>query len=130
VVSTPVRPADRYGDRQWSRRWQITFGVLAVVVIGVALVVMMRIADSGVSSSLVSWQNPEDDVMVTTIAVTRPAGTAVTCELAARDIRQIIVGQATVEIPAGPDRRIELDVDIPLQGDGVAPEIQNCQVAE
>jgi TRAP-type C4-dicarboxylate transport system permease small subunit len=129
-VTTPVRPADRYGDRPTSRRRRIALSILAVIIVATAIAVMIRIADSGVRSSLISWQNPVDDVMMTTIEVTRTPGTEVTCQLAARDIRQIIVGQTTVDIPADSARATQVEVAIPLQGDAVAPEIQHCQATD
>lgn len=129
TVTTPVtRPADRYGDRP-RRRFMIP-GIVAVLALIAGVVFWMaQVADAPVRSSLLSWQNPVDGTMVATLEVVRSPGTAVTCDVVAVDLRQIVVGQTQVDLPAGPQRRLEVSVEIPLQGDGVAPEIRSCRPA-
>jgi hypothetical protein len=53
----------------------------------------------------------------------------VTCDVVAVDIRQIVVGQTELVVPATSNRRVVVDVDIPLQGDGVAVSVRGCEPA-
>jgi Domain of unknown function (DUF4307) len=130
-VATPaVRPADRYGDRRHGRRWllaMIAAGVLAVLTIGWWL---LRVADDPIRSGLAGWEDPADGVLVATVEVVREPGLAVTCDLVAVDLRQVVVGQTTVEIPAGEERQVRVRAEIPLEGEAVAPELRGCEPAE
>jgi hypothetical protein len=123
----PQRPADRYGDKTFDRRWLIPIIVAGVLLAGLGGFVMIRIADQGIQWAMVSFETSGQDVANARIEVTRNPDTDVTCELEALDIRQIIVGQATVDVPTGADRTVVLDVEIPLQGDAVAAKIVNCK---
>jgi hypothetical protein len=126
-VTLPQRPADRYGDRPFDRRWLIPIAVAAVVLAGLGGFAMLRIADQGVQWAMISFDTSADDVARATIEVTRNPQTTVTCDLEAVDIRQIIVGQTTVDVPTGGERTVVLDVEIPLQGDAVAATIRTCR---
>lgn len=83
-----------------------------------------------VDAALLSWEDPVDGVLPTTIEIVRDPGVAVTCDLVAVDIRQVVVGQTTVEVPAGQERRVVVSIDIPLEGDAIAPELKDCRAAE
>lgn len=122
----PQRPADRYGDKPFDRRWLIPIIALAVVLAGLGGYAMVRIADEGVQWGMISFDTSGRDEATARIEVTRSPDTEVSCELEAMDIRQIIVGQATVDVPTGGDRKVVLDVTIPLQGDAVAAKIVTC----
>jgi hypothetical protein len=65
--------------------------------------------------------------MTASIEVLRRPDTVVTCDVVAVDIRQVIVGQTELVVPATSDRRVVVDVDIPLQGDGVAVSVRGCE---
>lgn len=123
----PQRPADRYGDKPFDRRWLVPIIAIGVVLAGLGGFAMVRIADQGVQSAMISFDTSGRDEARATIEVTRNPDAEVTCELEALDIRQIIVGQATVDVPPGGDRKVTLDVTIPVQGDAVAAKIVACR---
>lgn len=129
MAAHPVRPADRYGDRSHGWPWLLAViagGVLFAAAVGWLLV---RAADDPVRSSLVAWEAPAGGVLTATVEVVRRPGLAVTCDLVAVDLRHVVVGQTTVEVPAGDQQRIRVQAEIPLEGDGVAPELRGCEPA-
>lgn len=123
----PQRPAERYGDKPFDRRRLVPIIVVGVVLAGLAGFAIARIADDGVQWGMIAFDTSGPDEATARIEVTRSPDSDVTCELEARDIRQVIVGQATVDVPTGGDRTVVLDVTIPLQGDAVAAKIVNCR---
>lgn len=123
----PRRPADRYGDKPFDRRWFIPIAVVAVLLAGLGGLAIVRIADQGVQWGMISFDTSGQDEATARIEVTRNPDTDVTCELEALDARQIIVGQTTVDVPPGGDRTVVLDVEIPLQGDAAAAKIVTCR---
>jgi hypothetical protein len=127
-VATPTaRPAHRYGDRVRSRSWAVWLGIACLV--GVAAVgwLLFRISTDAIRSSLVAWQTPAGGALPVTIEVVRRPGTEVTCDLVALDIRRVVVGQVSVDIPASDEWRTQAEVEIPLQGDAVAPDLRECE---
>jgi len=121
-----ARPADRYGDRARGRWWPLLLAAAGIVLAVAVGWLLVRAAIDPVRSSLVRWEQPADGAMTATIEVVRPPGEVVTCDLIAIDIRRVIVGQTTVVIPAGDERRTRVRAEIPLQGDAVAPELRTC----
>jgi len=126
-VPEPQRPADRYGDRPFDRRWLIPIVVAGVLLAGLGGFAMLRVADQGVQWAMISFDTSAEDVARARIEVTRNPEANVSCDLQAVDIRQIIVGQTTVDVPPGGGRSVVVDVEIPLEGDAVAATIQTCR---
>ena len=125
-----ARPADRYGDRTRKRWWTMWLGIaglLLVIAIGWLLV---RTSTDAIRSSVVAWESPTEDVLSVTVEVVRRPGTELTCDLVAVDIRRVVVGQVSVDIPASDEWRTQADAEIPLQGNAVAPELRECEVAD
>lgn len=79
-----------------------------------------------VQGGIRSYELPEGETMPATIEIVRPANVAVTCDLIAVDDRQIIVGQKTLEVPAGPAKQLVVDTEIPLEGDGIVVKLRSC----
>ncbi|RIQ14355.1 DUF4307 domain-containing protein [Jiangella rhizosphaerae] len=111
-------------------------GVLVAVVSGVLLVavvvgwlIVRSAGGPGVDAELHSWDEPRDGVLTARVELRRDADLAVTCDLVAVDLRRIIVGQLDLEVPAGPDEHLVVSADIPLEGDGVVPELRGCRPA-
>jgi Domain of unknown function (DUF4307) len=102
-------------------------GLLLVAAVGW---LVFRITTEAVRSSLVAWQTPSGDVLSVTVEVVRRPGTEVNCDLVALDIRRVVVGQVNVDIPASDDWRTRADVEIPLQGDAVIPELRECAAVD
>lgn len=121
-----ARPADRYGDRRPRRGLKVA-GVLVGVALTVAAILFIaRASDSQIHAEALSYEQT-DGAMTASIEVLRRPDTVVTCDVVAVDIRQIIVGQTELVVPATADRRVVVDVDIPLQGDGVAVSVRGCK---
>lgn len=126
-----ARPTERYGDSRRGSRWP----AVAVVAVAVAMLLALtgwlifRGSQDPVDAALLSWDEPADGVLPTTVEIIRDPGLAVSCELVAVDIRQIVVGQITLEVPAGPQRRVVVTTEIPLEGDGIVPELKGCHPA-
>jgi hypothetical protein len=129
VTLSSARPADRYGahpKRRWRPLWLGIGGLLLVAVVGV----LFQASTDAVRSSLVAWETPTSETMAVSIEVVRRPGTQVTCDLVALDIRHVIVGQVSVEVPASDEWRTRVDTEIPLQGDAVAPELRECEAVD
>ena len=127
VTLFPARPADRYGAhprRRWRALWLGVGGVVFATVVGWLI---FRASTDAIRSSLVAWETPTGGTMTVSMEVVRRPGTQVTCDLVAVDIRRVVVGQTSVEIPAGDEWRTRVDAEIPLQGDAVAPELRECE---
>ncbi len=127
-MSSPItRPADRYGDRRPRRGLKVA-GLIAAVVLSIAAVFFIaRASDAQIRAEALSWSRSSDDTMAATIEVIRRPNTVVTCDVVAVDLRQIIVGQTELVVPASSQRRSVVDVTIPLQGDGVAVSVRGCE---
>jgi hypothetical protein len=130
-MTTPIsRPADRYGDRNRGRWLLVVAVALAVVAVVAAVVFIARAADAQIRASVLAWETPPGDTMIATVEVVRRPDQMVTCDLIARDLRQIIVGQTELVVPATPERRVVLTAEIPLQGDAVVAAVQGCTPAK
>ena len=128
VVTTPIsRPADRYGDGKPSRFLKLIGAAIGVAIAVAGIIFIARASDAQIEAEALSWDEPSEGTMVATIEVVRRPDTVVMCDVVAVDIRQIIVGQAELVVPASPDRRTVLDVDIPLQGEAVAVSVRGCE---
>ena len=127
VTLFSARPADRYGApprRRWRALWLGVGGVVFAAVVGWLI---FRASTDAIRSSLVAWETPTGGTMTVSMEVVRRPGTQVTCDLVAVDIRRVVVGQTSVQIPAGDEWRTRVDAEIPLQGDAVAPELRECE---
>lgn len=100
-----------------------------VVIVFAAFGIRLALQDR-FEAELQGWDVARDGVLPARIEIYRPADTALTCSVIARDLRQVIVGQIDVDVPAGADRHVVVPVEIPLEGNGVAPEIQGCEIVD
>lgn len=129
-TGSPHVPADRYGRSRGNTR-----GVLAAVVVASLLLTgavgwfAYQSMNEPVRANLHSWDEPSGDVLSATVEIHRQPGLAVTCDLVAVDLRRVIVGQLQLDVPAGPEERLLVSADIPLEGDGVVPRLQGCHTA-
>ena len=103
---------------------------IAIVMVVFAVFAIRAATQERLDAEVHGWDVAEDGVLPVRIEVRRPADTAVTCSVIARDLRQVIVGQVDVDIPAGADEHVVASVEVPLEGDGVAPEILGCRTVE
>jgi Domain of unknown function (DUF4307) len=130
-VATPTaRPAHRYGDRTRTRWWAVWLGTTGLVIAVLVGWLLFRVSTDAIRSSLVAWQTPSGGVLPVTVEVVRRPGVEVTCDLVALDIRHVVVGQVSVDIPASDEWRTQADVEIPLQGDAIAPDLRECEKTE
>jgi hypothetical protein len=123
--------AERYGRRPGRESRGVLVAVVAGVALVAAVVVWLIVRSSGTTldAELHSWDEPRDGVLTTRVEIRRDAGLAVTCDLVAVDLRRIIVGQFELRVPAGSDEHLIATADIPLEGDGIAPELRGCEPA-
>lgn len=112
-------------------RWVLPMVIVTIVLLAVVGFMIYRneAADS-VRAELAAWDTPDGDVLPVTVEITRDAGVAVTCNLIAVDERQVIVGELTLDVPAGPETRLRVPAEIPLEGDGIAPELRGCATSD
>ncbi|WP_116949913.1 DUF4307 domain-containing protein [Jiangella endophytica] len=130
--------AQRYGrtPRSGGPGARSSRGVLVGVVTGVLLVtaivgwlIVRSASGPTVDAELLSWDEPRDGVLTARVEIRRDADLALTCDLVAVDLRRIIVGQLDLEVPAGPEEHLVVPADIPLEGDGIVPELRGCRPA-
>ncbi|PZF81381.1 DUF4307 domain-containing protein [Jiangella anatolica] len=125
--------AERYGRRPVEPgRRGVVIAVIAAMVLVVGVVGWMiagSLSGPNVDAELHSWDEPRDGVITARVEIRRDADLAVTCDLVAVDLRRIIVGQLDLEVPAGPDEHLIVPADIPLEGDGIVPELRGCEPA-
>lgn len=121
------RPADRYGDRAPSRSLIVVAASIGLLVVVAVIFFISRASDAQIHAEALSWSEPTDGTMAATIEVVRRPDTVVACDVVAVDLRQIIVGQTELIVPASPERRSVVDVSIPLQGDAVAVSVTGCK---
>lgn len=121
------RPADRYGDRTPSRSLIVVAAGIGLLLVGAVIFFISRASDAQIHAAALSWSEPSDGTMAATIEVVRRPDTVVGCDVVAVDLRQIIVGQTELIVPASPERRSVVDVSIPLQGDAVAVSVTGCK---
>lgn len=130
MTAPMTRPPDRYGD-QTRGRWVLLVGAaLAVAAVIAAVVFIARATDAQIRASVLAWEASEaseGDTMTATVEVVRRPDQPVTCDLIARDLRQIIVGQTELVVPATAERRVVVTAEIPLQGDAVVASVQGCR---
>jgi hypothetical protein len=126
VTTHRTRPADRYGDRRSGRGLKLAGALIGVALAVTAILFIARASDSQIEAEALSYEQ-SDGLMTASIEVLRRPDTVVTCDVVAVDIRQVIVGQTELVVPATSDRRVVVDVDIPLQGDGVAVSVRGCE---
>ncbi|TMZ34636.1 DUF4307 domain-containing protein [Klebsiella pneumoniae] len=121
--------AERYGRRPSSDRG-VTIAVTAAVIVLTVVVgwFAFRSVDDPLRVAVHSWDEPQGAALTTTIEIDRDPGVAATCDLVALDERMIVVGQLELEIPAGPEDHFRMSADIPLKGDGIAPELRECRI--
>lgn len=126
MTTHSTRPADRYGDRRPGLGLKLAGALVGVALAVAAILFIARASDSQIEAEALSYEQ-SDGLMTASIEVLRRPDTVVTCDVVAVDIRQIIVGQTELVVPATSDRRVVVDVDIPLQGDGVAVSVRGCE---
>ena len=103
---------------------------LGVAIVAFAVVGVMVATQDRLQAELQGWDIADNGVLPVRVELYRPADTAVSCSIIARDYRQLIVGQTELDVAAGPDEHVLVSVDVPLQGEGIAPEIQGCELNE
>lgn len=126
MTTHSTRPADRYGDRRPGLGLKLAGALVGVALAVAAILFIARASDSQIEAEALSYEQ-SDGLMTASIEVLRRPDTVVTCDVVAVDIRQIIVGQTELVVPATADRRVVVDVDIALQGDGVAVSVRGCE---
>lgn len=134
-TDSPELMAERYGRGgpgrgKAGRGLLIAVSAAFMVLVAVATWFIVRTVTAPLDASVHSWDPPRGDVLPVTVEIRRDAGLAVTCDLVAVDLRQIVVGQLELEVPAGPEEHLRVDAEIPLQGDGIAPELTGCRPAD
>lgn len=132
----PVPPVQRYSDASGldapatsSRRTRVGRAAGVAFIAAVAVVASWLIIDSqrdSIQAGLRSYGEPVDGVMPVTIEVDRNPDIALTCELSVVDSRFVVVGQLSLKVPPGGDRRQQIDAAVPLRGDGIAAKLHGC----
>lgn len=123
----PNTDTDRRGRERRAGVAMIVVAILLTAIVG-WFIYDSRQGDT-VQGGVRSYDLPQGETMSATIDIIRPADVAVTCDLVAVDDRQIIVGQKTLEVPAGPEEKLVVDTKIPLEGDGIVVKLRSCHEA-
>ena len=128
--------AQRYGRRGPGQRpwWRRPLPVAALVVLGLlacAYGVWVAVATSaGPSWTDVSHEIRGDGSVRVTFAVTRPAGTAVSCPVHALDANSSEVGLARVDVPAGGAATAQETIVVRTTSRPVTAEVASCAAVD
>lgn len=131
--SQPAAPGpdlsrQRYG-RSTGRQPAVIVVAGVAAALGVAWVVWaaQHWATPQAASRLISYSDITERSVTVQLQVDREAGLPVTCEVQARGAGQVVVGRATIEIPAGEDTRVFLSEVIPTSERPENAELLGCR---
>ena len=119
---------DRYGRRQ-RPRW---FWPLITVIgcsIGVAFAAWVGFQDKPVSAQVYGYEVKSDRQVVVKLDVVTPKPVDVTCTVIAVAEDHAVVGEKSVDVPAG-QRERRLMIDIVTERRAVTGTLRTCEVAD
>ncbi|GAA0294401.1 DUF4307 domain-containing protein [Kineococcus aurantiacus] len=140
-MTSPHRPGEvpadvlaaRYGRRppRTGRPWYRRPVRLAAAVLGAALLlaygVWLSVDQSrGPSYTEISHRVLDDRIAEIRFSVTRPAGTAVRCQVHALDESSAEVGLLQVDVPASPETDVQQTVQVRTTSRAVTVGVESC----
>lgn len=117
----------RYGRRR-QRRWLWPAVTAVGVVIGVAWAAWVAFDQDPVTAEIHGYVVESDTRVVATIDVRRPEPVAVRCTVYAQSLDHAVVGERTVDVPAGSRQRTRVELPITTEREAVTAVLRTCQV--
>ena len=119
----------RYGTRQ-RPRW-LWYVVAAVgIALGVVWAAWIAFQDRPVTAEVWGYDVIDDTTTVVTLEVLRPEPLDVTCTVYVQAEDHGIVGERTVDVPAGTARVQRIDVDVETERRAVTGVLRGCATAD
>jgi len=127
-VTQPPHLADRYGRRE-RPRWFWPLIALIGIGIGIAFAAWVGFQDKPVSAQVWAYDVKSDHLVTITLEVATSDPVDAQCTVYAQAHDHSIVGEKTVDVPAGQgERRIEIDVVTERRA--VTGVLRTCEVAD
>ena len=132
AAQPPRRPQERYGARSASspagrRRLAVLAAVL--VAVGVAYAAWFAASSAGgVNFTTRGYEHlDQDSALRVEFSVTRPAGTAVVCEVEALSSGAARVGLDSVPVPPSPETTVVVTADVRTSERAVTGQVASCE---
>lgn len=94
---------ERYGSQRVPWTVRILVAIAVAGYLAAAVWAFSQMAGDPVRAKLLTWTQPQADLVEVTFEVERRGGVAVDCILRAQDIQRVDIGYAEMTVPAGPD---------------------------
>ena len=119
----------RYGRRQ-TRRWLWPVVTAVGVLVGVAWAAWVAFDRDPVTAEIHGYAVESDTRIVATLDVRRPEPVAVRCTVYAQALDHSVVGERTVDVPAGSRQRTRVELPITTEREAVTAVLRTCQVTD
>jgi Domain of unknown function (DUF4307) len=123
---------ERYGTPpRWSRLIVVVVAALAVTA-GVAWVIWAGLAHSNppVSAQMSAYEVRNAHATDVTLVIERRDGDAVQCLVYAQGENQTVVGERTIDVPAGEPGTTSVDATIKTEQRAVSSVLDSCEVTD
>lgn len=118
---------ERYGRRR-TRRWLWPVVAAVGITLGVVWAAWVAMNGSPVSGEVHGYVVESETRVVATLDVQRSDAVAVRCGVYAQAEDHSVVGERTVDIPAGSSSRVRVDVPLTTERKAVTAVLRTCQV--
>ena len=119
----------RYG-RRTTRRWLWPTVTAVGVVLGIAWAAWVALDTEPVTAEVHGYAVESPARTVATIEVRRPEPVPVSCTVYAQALDHSVVGERTVEVPAGTRERTRVEVPISTEREAVTAVLRTCQLSD
>jgi hypothetical protein len=120
---------ERYG-RRTTRRWLWPVVSAVGVLVGVAWAAWVAIDTAPVTAEVYGYTVESDTRVVATVDVRREEPVAVRCTVYAQSLDHSVVGERTVDVPAGTQERTRVQVPITTERKAVTAVLRTCQALD
>lgn len=119
----------RYG-RRTRRRWLWPAVTAVGVLLGVAWAAWVALDTDPVSGVVHGYEVESPTRVVVTLDVRRPDPVPARCTLYAQSLDHSVVGERTIDLPAGTRQRTRVTLPITTEREAVTAVLRTCQVLD
>ncbi|MGH3456973.1 DUF4307 domain-containing protein [Aeromicrobium sp.] len=121
--------SDRYGTRG-RRRWLWPVVATVGVVLGVIWAAWIAFQPRPVTAELYGYDVVDDHRVDVTLNVHRPKPIAVRCTVYAQSLDHSVVGEKTVDVPAGDRETTRVSISLQTERRAVTGVLRTCQTLD